>query len=343
MPKPTMQDIADALSTSRITVWKALNNRPGVSEALRRQILQKAQELGYGKAAAPAGRAETPPAAARTVAVVVSRPESSLSWMQIVHQLARELTAADYNLMYTYLPAYDEEGYTLPAALTDGSVAVSLCFNIYTEPLLRLLAALPLAQNFLDTVPGLPQAGLGGDLVLLEGRDALRRITGRLLDTGRRRLSFVGAVDYAQTNADRWQGFWMRTPARGLQPDPALCLTGPFGLYTHYEQISGFLDALDRLPDAFVCASDYIAHYIQQYYDDRGLPHAARPLLTGFDNNPEYAIVAHRITTVEVQTSTIGARLAARILFRLAHPDAFNEVAYICTQILYRGALSVED
>ena len=62
MPKPTMQDIADALSTSRITVWKALNNRPGVSEALRRQILQKAQELGYGKAAAPAGRAETPPA-----------------------------------------------------------------------------------------------------------------------------------------------------------------------------------------------------------------------------------------------------------------------------------------
>ena len=302
-----------------------------------------AQELGYGKAAAPAGRAETPPAAARTVAVVVSRPESSLFWMQIVHQLARELTAADYNLMYTYLPAYDEEGYTLPAALTDGSVAGIIVLNIYTEPLLRLLAALPLPKIFLDTVPGLPQAGLGGDLVLLEGRDALRRITGRLLDTGRRRLSFVGAVDYAQTNADRWQGFLDAHAARGLQPDPALCLTGPFGLYTHYEQISGFLDALDRLPDAFVCASDYIAHYIQQYYDDRGLPHAARPLLTGFDNNPEYANVAHRITTVEVQTSTIGARLAARILFRLAHPDAFNEVAYICTQILYRGALSVED
>ena len=61
MPKPTMQDIADALNTSRITVWKALNNRPGVSEALRRQIQQKAQELGYGKAGAPAAG----PAAAR--------------------------------------------------------------------------------------------------------------------------------------------------------------------------------------------------------------------------------------------------------------------------------------
>ena len=72
MPKPTMQDIADALNTSRITVWKALNNRPGVSEALRRQIQQKAQELGYGKAGAPAAGPAAAPA--RTVAGGVSRP-----------------------------------------------------------------------------------------------------------------------------------------------------------------------------------------------------------------------------------------------------------------------------
>ena len=38
MSKVTMQDIADAVSLSRITVWKALSNRPGVSEELRRQI-----------------------------------------------------------------------------------------------------------------------------------------------------------------------------------------------------------------------------------------------------------------------------------------------------------------
>ena len=339
MGKPTMQDIADALSTSRITVWKALNNRPGVSEALRRQIQQKAQELGYGKAGAPTGGAELTAAGARTVAVVVSRPESSLFWMQIVHQIARELTAADYNLMYTYLPAYGDESYTLPAVLTDGSVAGVIVLNIYSEPLLRLLGALPLPKVFLDTVPGLEREALGGDLVLLEGRAAVRSITGRLLDSGRGRLSFIGAVEYAQTNTDRWRGFVDAHAARGAQPDESLCLKGPFGLYTHYEEISRFLDGLEVWPDAFVCASDYIAHFIAQYYDDHGLPAEARPLLTGFDNNPEYANVAHKITTVEVQTSTIGARLAARILFRLAHPEAFCEVGYICTQVLYRGEM----
>ena len=151
MSRPTMQEIADALDTSRITVWKALNNRPGVSEALRRQILQKAQELGYNKGGTAASAAA--PAAARTVSVVVSRPESSLFWMQIVHRLARELTAQGWNLMYTYLPAYGEEGYTLHRALTDGSVAGVIVLNIYSRPLLRLLAALPLPKVFWTRCP----------------------------------------------------------------------------------------------------------------------------------------------------------------------------------------------
>ena len=87
MAKATMQDIADALNTSRITVWKALNNRPGVSAALRAEIQRKAQELGYTKGGTPAAAAVQPaaPAGTRTVSVVVSRPESSLFWLSLIH------------------------------------------------------------------------------------------------------------------------------------------------------------------------------------------------------------------------------------------------------------------
>ena len=162
------------------------------------------------------------PAGTRTVSVVVSRPESSLFWMQIVHRLARELTVQGWNLMYTYLPAYGDESYTLPSALTDGSVSGVIVLNIYSKPLLQLLAALPLPKVFLDTVPGVGQPELGGDLLLLEGRDSVRQITGRLLDQGYRRLSFIGDVGYAQTNADRYKGLSGRPPQP--RPDP---LQGP--------------------------------------------------------------------------------------------------------------------
>ena len=341
MSKPTMQDIADALSTSRISVWKALNNRPGVSDALRCQIQAKAEEMGYFQTSRPVQPAPEAPRG-RNVAVVVCRPESSLFWMQIIHQIAKDLSAQGVNLMYTYLPTSYKEGYTLPASLTDGSVEGLIVLNVYSPPLLQLLADLPLPKVYLDTIPSLPFSRLHGDLLLIEGRDLIRQITGRLLDKGHTRLGFLGDVGYAQTNTDRYQGFLDAFAERGLTPDPSLSFTGPLGLRTHYEELSYFLERLKARPDGFVCVSDYIAHFIQRYFEEHGTDPDGRIALTGFDNNSEYLNIADRITTVDVQPKTLGARLASKILFLMEHPNLSQEVSYVSSEILYRGLLAPE-
>ena len=341
MSKPTMQDIADALSTSRISVWKALNNRPGVSDALRRQIQAKAEEMGYFQAARPAAPLPQTPRG-RNVAVVVCRPESSVFWMQIIHQIAKDLSAQGVNLMYTYLPTSYKEGYTLPVSLTDGSVEGMIVLNVYSPPILQLLADLPLPKVYLDTIPALPFSRLHGDILLIEGRDPIRQITGKLLDRGLTRLGFLGDVEYAQTNTDRYQGFLDAHARRGLTPDPALSLTGPLGLRTHYEEISYFLEHLKEKPDGFVCVSDYIAHFIQRYFEEHDIDPEGRIALTGFDNNGEYLNIADRITTVDVQPKTLGARLACKILFAIEHPRLAQEVSYVSSEILYRGLLAGE-
>ena len=43
----TMQDIADRLGVSKVTVSKALNNKEGVGEELRLKIKKTAEEMGY--------------------------------------------------------------------------------------------------------------------------------------------------------------------------------------------------------------------------------------------------------------------------------------------------------
>lgn len=338
MCKPTMQDIADALSTSRVSVWKALNNRPGVSDALRQQIQEKAREMGYLQQTATAPAAENPHG--RNVAVVVCRPESSLFWMQIIHQIAKDLSSQNVNLMYTYLPTSYKEGYTLPTSLTDGSVEGIIVLNVYAEPVLRMLADLPLPKVYLDTIPTMPFDSLHGDLLLIEGRTPIREITGRLLDRGHTKLGFLGDVYYAQTNTDRYQGFLEAYAQRGLTPDPTLSLTGALGLRTHYEEISYFLEHLGTRPDGFVCVSDYIAHFIQRYFEEHGIDPEGRIALTGFDNNAEYLNVAERITTVDVRPKTLGARLASKILFLLEHPDLAQEVSYVSSDVIYRGLLA---
>lgn len=335
MSKVTMQDIADTIGVSRITVWKALTDRPGVSEEIRRQILRKAEEVGYRSSAAR----ENKSGQEQTVSVVVSRPESSSFWMQIIHHIAKELALSGINLMYTYMPSSYKSGYMLPPSLSQESISGFIVLNIYDEKLLRMLAAHPLPKVFLDTVPGVSSAELGGDLVLLEGRSCVRDITGKLLESGRQTLGFIGDVDYAQTNQDRYLGFLDAHRLHGLEPSPAYSWTKPIHLRSHYEEISQFLNGLTILPDAFVCASDFIAHFVQRYLGESGRKVPEDFVLTGFDNNSEYQNVAERITTVDVQTSSLGKRLANKVMFRVDHPSVSPEVSYVLSNVLYRSPL----
>lgn len=335
MNKMTMQGLAEAIGVSRVTVWKALSNRPGVSEDLRQHIIREAKALGYVGVSAAARNAQE-----RTVSVVVSRPESSSFWMQIIHHIAKELAqGSNVNLMYTYMPTAYKNGYTLPPSLQQDSIDGFIVLNIYDEKLLRMLAASPLPKVFLDTVPSVAPDALGGDLVILEGRSRIREITKKLLKSGRKRLGFIGDINYAQTNFDRYEGFLDAHRDVGITPDAKYNLTEAIRLRTHYEDISGFLDALEVFPDGFVCASDFIAHFVQRYLEESGRAIPAQFVLTGFDNNGEYLNVARQITTVDVQTSSLGKRLANMMMFRAENPSASYEVSYIMSEILYRGEI----
>lgn len=211
----TMQELADSLGTSRITVWKALTNRPGVSDTLRAEIQHKAQELGY-YAAERTAHAQPQ----RTFSVVVARPESSAFWMQIIHYAAKELALHGINLMYTYMPALYRPGYELPASLEGGAVGGFIVLNIYDQELLRLLSKSPLPKVFLDTIPAMPERALGGDLLIIEAVPAYA-ISPRACWTA----AIAGWALWATSTMPRptWTAtaaFWMRTPRTALRPIP---------------------------------------------------------------------------------------------------------------------------
>ena len=331
MAKKNFQAFADSLGVSRITVWKALNNRPGVSAGLREHILQAAAERGIIE-----GEGLEKPRK-RMISVAVSRPDSSQFWLQIIHHIAKELSLYDIDLMYTYLPSSVKEHYALPASLREVSAFIVL--NVYDAGMLRLLAALPQPKVFLDTVPSLPFEALNGNLLLLEGRRAVGKITGRLLDSGRSRLGFIGDALYAQTNLDRYQGFLDAHAARGLKPDAGCLLTGPLGVRTHGEEIYSFLDGLEALPQGVVCASDYVAHFVARDVEEHKDRAPAGFVVTGYDDSDEYGNIAGRITSVGVQTAFLGSRLARQALFLSDYPSATHEVSYVDAEVIFRGAL----
>lgn len=331
MTHTRIQELAETMGVSRTTVWKALHNKRGISEELRKKILKQAEIEGIihasdARISSDAGR--------KSFAVAVSRMESSVFWMNIINHIAVELSRHDVDLIYTYLPSSIEKDYRLPGTF-DGVSGV-IVLNVYDAPLLKLLSDLPMPKVFLDTVPEMPYTSLKGDLVLIEGRNAVKQITNHLFEKGLSRLGFVGDPHYALTNSDRLLGFNDAHAEKGIPIDPAFSLTEQIDASRYTEVTRAFIDSLPCLPDAFVCASDFVAHLITKHVSDSGRPVPENFTVTGFDNSTEFENVSGRIITADVQTATIGRRLANRILFLSDFPEAQNEVSYIVTNVIFR-------
>ena len=336
MEKVTMKDIADALNISRVTVSKAFNNQAGVSDALRETIFDKARELGYTKLPYQAQTGSQAPAAQeeRTVALVVSRPESSFFWTGIIHRMAQELSEYNINLMYVYVPSTFTRDFVLPSVLFGSTLSGIAVVNVYDPVILGMVNDLPGPKVFLDTIPSLTDRKLHGDLILIEGFRTESEITDLLIQDGHTDIGFLGDINYAQTNKERYLGYRDSMDRNGLPIRPEFCLTHSIDVFSYAGEISRALDSLSDWPTAFVCASDYVAHFAQQYLDEnsRKLPHPVT--LTGFDNTDEYPNVRGRIITANVPTGLLGKRMAMQMLFRTNHPDAPQELTFIKPYII---------
>ncbi len=137
MEKVTLQTIADTLNTSRVTVWKALNNRDGVSASLRDEIISTAITLGYPLKLQEGYSSPTPKkkSSHKNVSVVVSHPEDSPFWMNIIHSIAMVLSKHNMNMLYTYLPSEPEKDYELPSTLIDNTAKYR---TIVIPPVIKL-------------------------------------------------------------------------------------------------------------------------------------------------------------------------------------------------------------
>ncbi|MDF2542322.1 MAG: transcriptional regulator, LacI family [Herbinix sp.] len=336
MKKATLQDIADALGISRVTVWKLFSGREGVSEELKNKIIQKAIELNYNLPEEYRLPPKTQPSSNQiTISIVVSRPETSLFWMTIIHEIAKEGTKYNINLMYTYLPSAITEDYTLPPLLSNGSVQGIIVLNVYHEKLIKMLSELPTPKVFMDSVNSIPFNELNGDLMLIEGKSCIATIVDHIIELGRTDIGFIGDINYAQTNYERYRGFTHAMNEHNVRINPKYCMIGSIGIDTYQEEIEDFINRLDKLPEAFICASDFIASLLCKSLEKRGYRIPEDIAISGFDGNPEFKGAAD-LTTVQVHNKDIGIRLAIQALYRIEHPSACYEISYFRSDVIFR-------
>lgn len=334
MAKVTMQDIADELGISRISVWKVFNNVEGVSESLRSRVLDKASDLGYGKIAQVQN--ERLVSGGISIALLVSRPDSSSFWSSIIHSIALTLSRQDINVLYIYVPSQYEEGYTLPPVLRNNMVQGIISLNIYDTRMLELINKLSARKVFLDITTDFPFMNLTGSLVLLEGKATTKAIVTHLIEKcSCNSIGFIGDTGYALTNKLRYEGYVSAMREHGLVFEHSYLFSERIGINEYHNRIFSYLDSIREFPDAIVCVSDFVAAFVYEYFL-KNPSRIRKPLLvTGYDGSSEYPLVADKITTAVVNNDLIGRILADKILTLISQSDYPKEISYIFPKLKY--------
>ncbi len=336
MKKVTMQTIADTLGISRVSVWKVMNSQSGVSDAMRKNILDTATRLGYYMAdSVSPSYPHSSPEDMPTISVAVSRPETSAFWMNIIHSIAKDMGDMGYNLLYTYLPSECTSSYTFPSTFNSKNINAVIVLNVYDKIMLDMLGKSNIPTIFLDWVPGMSLQHVPGDLILLEGSDTIYRITKSMIKQGCSRIGFIGDIHYALTNAERYGGFTKALRDCGLSDDVSTDLTGYMGITDYKKEISDFLSSLPSLPDAFVCSNDYIARITLDRLTAMGVRVPEDVLLSGYDGSNEFFSNKDFLTTALVDNSQLGHRLIDQARYRITYPDAPFEITHIIPEIRY--------
>ena len=338
----TMQDIADACGLSRNTVSKVFNGRGAVPQSTRLLIQQKAAELGYGLPAE-----ETAGAARResgTIALLTSNmPVDYHFGTFFVTAFTDQICRAGYTLKMFEISAEELAERQLPPHFIPDQTAGIVAIELFDANYLRMICDLNLPIIVIDSPAHSLTRLYPCDFVSMENVASISAVMKRLVALGARRLGFVGDRSHCGSFYERWFGFRMGMEQAGLPLDERLCILAPDDSpYNDPEWLIAQMNRMPALPDAFMCANDYLAIHLLNAIKKKGMSVPDDIMVTGFDGTSQSALVEPALTTVQIPSIEIGRMAADILLARIRNPALPYSWTHIRTNPIWRESTRQE-
>jgi LacI family transcriptional regulator len=338
--KVTIQDIADALNISRNTVSKAINGTGTVSNDTKLKIFNKAAELGYKQfSMLNQNLADAIIPKPNYEIALFSHSVLSTSHFSspLLHTFQEQISALGYRLsMYTIRDDFMFQC-ELPAnfnyEFTKGIIVIEMFNEKYTE----FLCNLEIPTLFIDTFANIKGQMLKSDIMYMENCNCSYQMTLSLITDGFQKIGFVGDYLHCHSFYERWQGYRRAMQDSSLDNYKDFCILENDNLpYYNLELLVSKIKALPCMPEAFVCANDYIAIDVIRALKSMNLTIPGDIKICGFDNSTESRIIDPPLTTANIPGDSMGHFAAEILLSRIQHPELSYRTVYAQTQIINR-------
>lgn len=336
----TMQDIADACGLSRNTVSKIFNGRGAVPEATQQMVMQKAKELGYYQVPEPTMAAASPVESNKNIALLTSRMPSDYHFGTFfIPAFTERLSRAGYTLMMYEVSSEELLEKRLPAHMQLEQTAGVLSIELFQQNYLDMLCTLGLPVILVDAYANANITAINCDLISMENMSSTIEITTRVIAAGAQRLGFVGDMEHCNSFHERWMGFCAALQRADIPLNEKFCiLSNDVEPYNNADWLSEQIYQMPSIPDAFICANDFLALHMMATLKHMGLNIPEDIMVTGFDGMPQSAVVEPSLTTVQIPNADIGRMAADILLNRIKNPAGPFIRTYVATTPIWRNS-----
>ncbi|UYG00899.1 substrate-binding domain-containing protein [Halomonas sp. GD1P12] len=305
--RPTLQDIAERVGATKMTVSRCLRDPQTVSEGLRERIFSAAEQVGYIPNRAPEllSRAKS-----RSIGVLVPSLTNQV-FADVILGIETHTEPAGFHLMlshYGYSPALEER--SLASLLSYNVDGVILSDHEHSPRSLRMLetAGIPIVEIMDTHRPPLHQA-VGYDNV-----QAADDMVSAMIARGRRRIVYL-AVRLDERTRQREQGYARAMARHGLEP-----VTLESAERSSYSVGASLMQTVLRdypNADGLFCTNDDVA--IGAYYEclRLGVRVPQTMALAGFHGHDVGQAMTPRLASVITPRRMIGEAAAKTLLERI--------------------------
>lgn len=313
----TIAEVAKMLGVSPSTVSRAMNNAPGVSDSVKKKILNFVDEIGYRP---------------NTVAQSLSRGRSNM--VALILGDIRNPFYAD--LAFGIQKILDNHGYIVTTFNSEYDYKKEIQYIQFAQQynyagIILVTVNSEAADQYLDDLD-LPVLLVNriaehytGSLVVTDNFQAGYIATRHLITLGHKRIGFLAGQHKSSTaSAQRFQGFKQALSNYQLQYNEQDCLfeldwrmkTG----YDAAEKIFTVKETASTGPSAFLLANDLLALGFMDYCGVHNIGIPEDVSIVSFDNIDYAALRQIQLTTVSQHVETMSSEAANLMHLLLTDP-----------------------
>lgn len=305
--KVKLEDIAEQLNVSIVTVSNALKGKKGVSEEMRQKIVRTAEELGYRSVFR-----EKKVQNSYIIGVAVAEKyvkEFPSFYMDIYQRIAAEAVKKGH---LTVLEVVTPEKENLENSSecfvekrTSGLILIGELKKKYIDAIRKNYDIPIVCVDYYDIYDNM-------DYIVTDGFGGMNSMTEYLLERGYKDLMFVGTPTATKNITDRYLGYCKALEQAGLKeaenrilPDRDL-KNGDYHIK---------FDIPEQLPEAFVCNCDKTAGILIRKLNERGICVPDDVAVVGFDEYKAQLPEELKLTTYKNDEKVI-AQISLNTLLR---------------------------